>query len=185
MIHPFLNQTPVYDASNFIAPSAAVIGDVKLGPGASIWFNATVRGDVNWIRIGARSNVQDNAVIHVTNRTAPTLIGEDVTIGHSAVVHGCTIQDRVLVGIGSVILDHADVGSDTIIGARCLVTGRTKIPPRSLVLGAPAKVVRTLTDEEVASVRQYAANYMRYSALYRGTEPVDDNPFYDAEDAPW
>lgn len=178
MILPFLDASPVYDDSNFIADSAAVIGDVVLGPEASIWFNATVRGDVNWIRIGARSNVQDNAVVHVTNGTAPTRIGDDVTIGHSAVVHGCTLHDRVLVGIGAVVLDHAVVGSDSLIGARALITGGLEIPPRSLVLGAPARLVRTLTDDEVASVRAYAANYVRYSALYRGVERPARNPFY-------
>lgn len=185
MLHPFLSRTPVVDDTNFIAPSADVIGDVKLGKHASIWFNATVRGDVNWIRIGEASNVQDNAVVHVTNRTAPTLIGDEVTIGHGAVVHGCTIEDRVLVGIGSVILDHAVIGRDSLIGAKALVTGRTVVPPRSLVLGSPAKVVRELTDEEVETVRAFAAHYVRYSALYRGEEVPETHPFYDPADAPW
>ncbi len=184
MIRPFLNAYPVFDDSNFIASSAEVIGDVQLGEGASIWFNATVRGDVNWIRIGRASNVQDNAVVHVTNRTAPTRIGDEVTIGHSAVVHGCTIEDRVLVGIGSVILDHAVIGSDSIVGARALVTGRTVIPPRSLVLGSPARVVRSLTEEEVESIRRYAENYLKYSAIYRGEVRPERNPFYDADRAP-
>lgn len=184
MIRPFLQAYPVYDDSNFIASSAEVIGDVRLGEGASIWFNATVRGDVNWIRIGRASNVQDNAVVHVTNRTASTRIGEEVTVGHSAVVHGCTIDDRVLVGIGSVILDHAVIGADSIIGARALVTGRTEIPPRSLVLGSPAKVVRSLTEEEVASIRRYAANYLAYSAIYRGEDRPATNPYYDPSQAP-
>lgn len=178
MIHPFLDAWPVYDDSNFIAPSAQVIGDVTLGSESSVWFNATVRGDVNWIRIGSCSNVQDNAVVHVMKGTAPTLIGDWVTIGHSAVVHGCTVEDRVLIGIGSVTLDHAEIGSDTIVGARALVTSGTRIPPRSLVLGSPAKVVRELTDEEVASIRQYAENYLRYSAIYRGVERPKRNPFY-------
>lgn len=179
MIRPFLDAHPRVDDTNFIAETASVIGDVALGPEASIWFGATVRGDVHRIRIGARSNVQDNAVVHVTHGTAPTTIGEDVTIGHGAIVHGCTIHDRVLVGMGAVILDHADVGSDTLIGARALVTGGTVIPPRSLVLGSPARVVRPLTDAEVDQVRAYAANYVRYSAIYRGAEQPETNPFYD------
>ena len=179
MIHAFLDATPVYDETNFIAPSADVIGDVTLGPEASIWFNTTVRGDVNWIRIGAASNVQDNTVIHVTNRTAPTEIGAGVTIGHSAVIHGCTIEDNVLVGMGAVILDHAVIGHDSIVGARALVTARTQVPPRSLVLGSPAKVVRSLTDEEVASIRTYAENYRHYSRIYRGVAVPDRNPFYE------
>ena len=179
MIRPFLDASPRFDDSNFIASSAEVIGDVTLGLETSIWFHATVRGDVHRIVIGAASNVQDNAVVHVTNGTAPTTIGDEVTIGHSAVVHGCTIEDRVLVGIGAVILDHAVIGHDTLIGARALVTGRTEIPPRSLVVGSPARVVRTLTDEEVSSVRRYAENYVLYSRIYRGVERPASNPFYD------
>jgi len=178
MIRPFIHTHPVYDDSNFIAPSADIIGDVRLGPGASIWFNATVRGDVNWIRIGEASNIQDNAVVHVTNGTAPTRIGDRVTVGHSAVVHGCTIEDNVLIGMGAILLDHAVIGRDSIVGARALVTTGTRVPPRSLVLGSPAKVVRTLTDEEVETIGRYAANYLRYSAIYRGEEQPDTNPFY-------
>jgi len=179
MIHSFLGQSPRYDESNFIALSADVIGDVTLGRGASIWFNATVRGDVNWIEIGEASNIQDNAVVHVTNRTAPTTIGNHVTVGHSAVIHGCTILDHVLVGMGAMILDHAEIGNHCIIGAKALVTGRKIIPPRSLVLGSPAKVVRQLTDEEVASIDRYAQNYLKYSAIYRGEVVPATNPFYE------
>ncbi|NND72651.1 MAG: gamma carbonic anhydrase family protein [Rhodothermales bacterium] len=181
MIRAFLGIYPKYDDTNFIAPSADVIGDVVLGPFSSVWFNTTIRGDVHRIRIGHSSNVQDNSVIHVTHETAPTTIGDFVTIGHGAIVHGCSIQDRVLVGMGSIILDHADIGSDSIIGAKSLVTARTKIPPRSMVLGSPAKVVRTLTDSEVESIMYFANNYVRYSAVYRGEETPEVNPFYDAE----
>ncbi|MFT7553603.1 MAG: carbonic anhydrase/acetyltransferase-like protein (isoleucine patch superfamily), partial [Rhodothermales bacterium] len=116
--------------------------------------------------------------------TSPTRIGEDVTIGHSAIVHGCTIGDRVLVGIGSVILDHAEIGEDSLIGAKAMVTGGIKIPPRSLVLGSPARVVRELTDAEVAKVAYYAANYVRYARIFRGEETPDTNPYYDRESAP-
>ncbi|MBT8401166.1 MAG: gamma carbonic anhydrase family protein [Rhodothermia bacterium] len=179
MISEFLGVRPEFDATNFIASTASVVGDVRIGAYSSIWFNATVRGDVNWIRIGECSNVQDNAVIHVTNRTAPTSIGDYVTIGHSAVVHGCTVSDRVLVGIGSVILDHAEVGSDTLIGARSLITTGVRIPPRSLVMGSPAKVVRELTAEEVATVRKYAEHYLEYSRIYRGVDRPETNPFYE------
>ncbi|MFT7552978.1 MAG: carbonic anhydrase/acetyltransferase-like protein (isoleucine patch superfamily) [Rhodothermales bacterium] len=184
MLHPFLGLSPTVPESAFIAPSADVIGDVILGESCSVWFNATIRGDVNWIRIGARTNVQDNAVVHVTHKTSPTRIGEDVTIGHSAIVHGCTIGDRVLVGIGSVILDHAEIGEDSLIGAKAMVTGGIKIPARSLVLGSPARVVRELTDAEVAKVAYYAANYVRYARLFRGEETPDTNPYYDRESAP-
>ena len=183
MIRPFLDAHPAYDDTNFIAPSAEVIGDVTLGAHASIWFNTTLRGDVNWIRIGAESNVQDNTVIHVTNRTAPTLVGDGVTIGHGAIIHGCTIEDNVLVGMGAVILDHAVIGRDSIVGARALVTARTQIPPRSLVIGSPAKVVRSLTDAEVATIRRYAENYLHYSRIYRGEEVPERNPFYEREPA--
>ena len=178
MIHPFLDAHPQHDASNFIASSADVIGDVRLGRGASVWFNATVRGDVNWIEIGDGSNVQDNAVVHVTGGTSPTRIGARVTVGHSAIVHGCTIEDDVLVGMGAVILDDAVIGKESIIGARALVTGRVQVPPRSLVLGTPASVVRTLTGEEVERIGRYAERYLQLSAIYRGAETPEQNPFY-------
>lgn len=179
MIRDFIGASPIFDDSNFIAPSADVIGDVHLGRNASIWFNATVRGDVHWIRIGEASNIQDNAVVHVTHGSAPTDIGAFVTVGHSAVVHGCRIEDGALIGIGAVVLDHAIIGEGSLIGARALVTSRTKIPPRSLVMGAPAKVVRELSDEEVENVRQFARNYVRYRGIYLGEEDPETNPFYD------
>ncbi len=184
MLHPFLGLMPTIHESAFVAPSADILGDVVLGEECSAWFNVSIRGDVNWIRIGDRTNIQDNAVIHVTNRTAPTTIGDDVTIGHSAVVHGCRIRDRVLVGIGAIVLDHADIGTDTLIGANALVTGGVKIPPRSLVLGSPAKVVRPLTDEEVAKVAAHAAHYVHYSRVMRGDVRPEENPFYDLDSAP-
>lgn len=179
MIHSFLNAAPVFDESNFIAPSADVIGDVTLGKESSIWFNCTVRADVNWIQIGKASNIQDNSVVHVTNRLSPTRIGDQVTVGHSAVIHGCTVGDRVLVGMGAVVLDDAVIGEDCIIGARALITQRTEIPPRSLVLGAPARVVRSLTNDEVADILRYSNNYLQYSAIYRGVETPAENPFYE------
>lgn len=179
MVHSFLGVHPVFDESNFIAPSADVIGDVTLGRGSSVWFHATVRGDVNWIRIGEATNIQDNCVVHVTNRTAPTSIGSGVTVGHSAVVHGCTVADNVLIGMGAVILDHAHVGPDSIIGARSLVTQGFRVPPRSLVLGSPGKAVRQLSDEEVAAIRVFADNYLKYSAIYRGEHKPERNPFYE------
>lgn len=182
MIRSFLGATPRYDGSNFIADSAEVIGDVRLGEGASIWFNAVVRGDVNWIEIGAATNVQDGAIIHVTHQTAPTRIGDRVTIGHGAIVHGCTVDDRVLIGMGATILDHAVIGTGSIIGARALVTQRQQVPPRSLVLGVPAQVVRQLTDAEVKSIDTFAENYLKYSAVYRGVWTPDVNPFYQIRD---
>jgi gamma-carbonic anhydrase len=183
MIGPFLGVHPTYDGSNFIAPSADVIGDVTLGKNASIWYNVSIRGDVNWIRIGEASNIQDNAVVHVTHGTAPTSIGAFVTVGHGAIVHGCTIEDNVLVGMGAIILDHAVIGRDSIVGAGALVAGRKKFPPRSLIVGSPARLLRQLTNEEVAGVRENAENYVHYSAIYRGDVVPEKNPFY-GEDAP-
>ncbi len=178
MIESFLGTEPQFNDSNFIAETAVVIGDVALGPGASIWHNVTIRGDVNWIRIGKASNVQDNTVIHVTHGTAPTDIGDHVTIGHGAIIHGCTIENNVLIGMGATVMDHAVIGESSIVGAQALVTQRTEVPPRSLVLGQPAEVVRELSEDEVSTIGDYAENYLRYSAIYRGAETPDTNPFY-------
>ena len=179
MIRPFLGVSPQYDDTNFIANNATVIGDVTLGAYASIWYQCTLRGDVNWIWIGAESNIQDHTVVHVTHGTAPTEIGDRVTVGHSAIIHGCTIEDSVLIGMGATVMDHAVIGTNSIVGAGALVTGGTEIPPRSMVLGTPAKVVRELTDEEVASIGDYADNYVRYSAAHSGRDIPDENPWYE------
>lgn len=167
MILAFKGVKPIYDDSNYIAPSADVIGDVVLGPYTSVWFNTTIRGDINTIRIGRECNVQDNSVIHVTGETGPVVVGDRVTIGHSAIVHGCTIEDNVLIGMGSTILDNAVIGEGSIVGANALVTSRTQIPPGSLVLGSPAKVVRKLTEEEITSIGYFADNYLKNSAAYK------------------
>lgn len=175
MIRSYQGKEPVLHPSGFIASSAEVIGDVEIGAQSSVWFNATVRGDVNWIRVGVASNLQDNVVVHVTSNTAPAMIGDYVTVGHSAIVHGCAIHDRVLVGIGSIILDQAVIESDCIIGAGTLVTGFARIPSRSLVLGRPGKVVRSLSKEELASIRRHAENYVHYAEIYKSDE-VDNLP---------
>ena len=149
----------------FVAPSASVIGAVTLGLEVSIWFGAVLRGDTNEIRIGDRSNVQDNAVIHVDD-DAPATVGNDVTIGHAATVHGCTVGDRSLIGIAATILSHAVIGDDCIVGAGALITERKVFEPGSLIIGAPAKRVRGITDEErqmlLKSAAHYAANGKRY-----------------------
>jgi len=181
MIQSFLDQVPQYDQTNYIADTAVVIGDVTLGSGASVWHHCTLRGDVNWIRIGAETNVQDHTVVHVTHGTAPTDVGARVTIGHSAIIHGCTIEDEVLVGMGATVLDDAVVGRHSIVGASALVTKGTEIPPRSLAMGQPAEVVRELSDEEVESIRDGADNYLQYSAVHDGRERPDENPWYDPE----
>ncbi len=170
MIYTFKGITPVYDDTNFIAPSADVIGDVELGAHTSVWFNATIRGDIHSIRIGRESNIQDNAVVHITRKTGPVSIGNRVTVGHSAVVHACTIEDNVLIGMGAIILDNAFIGANSIVGAGALVTARTIVPPGSMVLGSPAKVVRPLKPEEIASIGKYADNYINNGKDFSSAE---------------
>ena len=167
-IRPYKGQLPVVHASAFIDPTAQVIGDVVLGAESSVWMNTVIRGDVNYIRIGDRSNVQDLTIVHVQHDTHPTVIGNDVTIGHGAVVHGCTIKDRVLVGMGAIILNGAVIGEDCIVAAGTLVTERMVIPPRSMVMGSPGKVKRPLTDAEVAMILDFSGNYVRYRLDYMG-----------------
>jgi carbonic anhydrase/acetyltransferase-like protein (isoleucine patch superfamily) len=181
MLYEFLGSQPRVTNSSFIAPSADIIGDVVLGEETSVWFNCTIRGDVNYIRIGARSNVQDNTCIHVTNQTHPTIIGDKVTIGHSAMIHGCTIKDRVLIGIKSVILDGAVIEEDCIIAAGSLVPPGKTMPSGWLCMGSPAKPVRKLTDQEIESILQYSDNYVKYSRAYMQLDTYEENPFYTKE----
>jgi carbonic anhydrase/acetyltransferase-like protein (isoleucine patch superfamily) len=165
-IRPFGGKAPRLHESVFAVDGALVIGDVEIGPDSSLWFGTIVRGDVNFIRLGARTNVQDHTVIHVTSRTHPTVVGDDVTLGHRVTLHGCTVRDRCLVGIGAVIMDGAVVGEDAMVGAGALVPPRMIVPPRTLAVGSPAKVKRELTDAEVAHLRQSAENYVRYARQY-------------------
>jgi carbonic anhydrase/acetyltransferase-like protein (isoleucine patch superfamily) len=167
MLRPYRGRMPLVHATAFVDESAQVIGDVQIGPDASIWMNVVMRGDVNTIRVGARSNVQDGCVVHVMHDTHPTTIGDDVTIGHGAIVHGCTVASRVLIGMGAIVLNGAVIGEDSIVAAGSLVTEGAVIPPRSLVMGSPAKIRRGLTDAEAASILDYAANYVRYKEDYR------------------
>jgi len=150
----------------FIADTAAVIGDVHLGDDCSIWYSSVVRGDVNSIRIGARTNIQDNCTLHVTVRTHPVTIAEEVTIGHGVVAHGCTIERRALIGMGSRVLDGAVVGELALVGAGALVPEGMRVPPRTLVVGVPARVKRALTDEEIARLEQSWKNYVGYKEKY-------------------
>lgn len=170
MLRPYRGRLPVIDPTAYIDPSAQVIGDVEIGVDSSVWMNVVIRGDVNYIRIGSRTNVQDGTIVHVMHDTHPTVIGGDVTIGHGAVVHGCTIEDRVLIGMGAILLNGAHVGSDSIVAAGSLVPEGAVIPPRSLAMGSPAKVRRTLSDAEVASILDYSGNYVRYRLDYMNTE---------------
>ncbi len=182
MIYEFLNRAPEYDDSVFVAPSADIIGDVKLGSESSVWFNVTIRGDVNYIRIGDRSNIQDNSCIHVMHQTGPSIIGNEVTVGHNAMIHGCTIKDRVLVGIHATVLDEAVVESDVIIAAGSLVPPGKKLESGYMYMGSPVKQVRKLTDEELASIPKFAENYVKYQRAYRQVDKYDENPFYKRND---
>ena len=155
------------DPTAYVDPGAQIVGDVVIGAHSSVWCNAVVRGDVNVIRIGARTNVQDLAMLHVTRRTAPLHVGDEVTIGHAAILHGCTVKDRCLIGMGAILMDGAVIGEESIVGAGALVTERTVIPPRSLVVGAPAAVRRALRPEEIAFLAESAANYVSDAAAYR------------------
>lgn len=150
----------------FVAPDAAVIGRVTLGKGASVWFGTVIRGDGNTIAIGDNTNVQDNSVVHIDS-DAPAVIGNDVTIGHAAVVHGCTIGDCSLIGIGATILSHAKIGRFCLVGAGALITERKEFPDRSLIIGAPARRIREVTDEEVEMLRESAAHYAALGRRYR------------------
>lgn len=164
-IHHFLRHEPRIDPSAFIAPLTFICGDVQIGENASIWPGCSLRGDVDSIRVGANSNVQDGSVVHVADRL-PTVVGEWVTIGHKAIVHACTVEDEVLIGMGAIILDGSVIGSQSIIGANATVTPRTQIPPGSLVLGSPARVVKSLTAEERAGIRVWAERYVTLSRVY-------------------
>jgi carbonic anhydrase/acetyltransferase-like protein (isoleucine patch superfamily) len=159
----FLRKKPTIGKNVYIAKGAVVFGDVTLGDHSSIWYNAVARGDINRIVIGHHTNIQDNSVLHVAD-DYPCIVGNYVTVGHSAIVHACTVGDEVLVGMGATILDGATIGDQCLIGANALVTVGSKIPPGSLVLGSPAKVARKLTAKERAKLKTWAEKYVRYAA---------------------
>ncbi|MGN5373320.1 gamma carbonic anhydrase family protein [Sphingomonas hankookensis] len=165
-IYTLADAVPDLHPDGWVAPSADLIGAVRLAAGASIWFGAVVRADNGTIAIGARSNVQDGAVLH-SDPHAPLTLGEDCTIGHRAVLHGCTIGDRVLIGMGATVLNHAVIAEDCVVGAGALVTEGRTFPPRSLIVGAPARAVRTLTDEQLAGLKLSAAVYVEKAKRYR------------------
>ena len=164
---PFNEKNPVVSASAFLAPDAWVIGDVTIGENVSIFFNAVLRGDIQSIKIGRGTNVQEHTLVHTSHGMSPAIIGQDVTVGHRAIIHGCSIGNRCLIGMGATILDNADVGDECIVGAHALVPKGMKIPPRSLVVGTPGKVVRQLTDDEISSLSESAAGYQSLGATYR------------------
>ena len=169
----FEGKSPDIDKSTFVAPSADIIGEVEIGTDSSIWFGCVVRGDINCIKIGKRTNIQDLSMLHVTHFTKedrsdgnPTIIGDDVTIGHRVMLHGCEVQNACLIGMSATILDGAIIGEESIVGAGSLVTKNKKFPPRSLIVGSPAKRIRELSDEEVASLYESAKNYVDYKNRY-------------------
>ena len=166
MIRSYQGITPVVPAGCYVDVSAQVIGDVVLGEQASIWMNAVVRGDVNSIRIGAKSNVQDCAVLHGMRNLFPVIVGEMVTIGHNATVHGCIIEDAVLVGMGARVLNKARIGEGSIIAAGAVIPEQMIVPRNSLVAGVPGKIRRTLGDEDRKMILKYAQNYLDYTAIY-------------------
>ncbi len=165
-IRTFAAASPEIAPDAYVAPGAVLVGDVHLGPEASVWFQAAVRADLNCIRVGARTNIQDGAIIHVADAHG-THIGQSVTVGHGAVLHACTVGDEVLVGMNAVVLDGAQIGARSIIGANALVTAGTKVPEGSLFLGSPGKVVRTLTREEQEALASWAERYVILSRAYR------------------
>lgn len=167
MIRPFQGKLPRVHPAAFLWPDAEVVGDVEIGEGSSLWPRVVVRGDVNFIRIGARTNLQDFAMVHVSKATWPTFVGDEVTVGHRATLHGCTVRDRCLVGMGAIVLDGAEIGEGSFVGAGALVTPGTKIPPGTMALGAPAKPVRPLRDGERTMIELSWRNYVELSARYR------------------
>ncbi|HEY8041082.1 MAG TPA: gamma carbonic anhydrase family protein [Polyangiaceae bacterium] len=158
---------PTLGRDVFVADSATVIGDVHLGDESSVWFGAVLRGDYFPIRIGARTNVQDNSVVHITAGQAATTVGDDVTVGHAAIIHGCTVGHRCLIGMGSIVLDGAVVGDESFVAAGSLITPGTVIPPRSFVMGRPGKVVRAVREEDLAWIREAAVLYAGYARDFR------------------
>ena len=167
LIRGFSGKRPAVDGSAFVADTAMVIGDVEIGARSTVWFGAVIRGDVYYIRIGEETSIQDNSVIHVTHGQYATVIGNRVTVGHSVTLHGCTVRDRCIVGMGSTVLDQADIGERCILGAGSLVTPGTKIPPGHLALGNPAKVKRPLTEKELAWIESSADHYVELAKTYR------------------
>lgn len=162
----YLGRAPVIHPTAFVAPGAVVIGDVTLGEESSVWYNSVLRADINTIKIGPRSNIQDGSVIHLADDFG-TYVGELVTVGHKAILHACTVADEVLVGMGAIVLDGAEIGARSIIGAGALVTQYKKIPPGSLVLGSPAQVARQLDLEEQRTIKHWAEKYAELSKIYR------------------
>jgi carbonic anhydrase/acetyltransferase-like protein (isoleucine patch superfamily) len=166
MIKSFQNIAPKIHETAFIAEDSVIIGDVEIGEQASVWYGSIIRGDVNFIRIGARTNIQDACVIHVSRETHSTVLEEEITVGHRVTLHGCYVETGCLIGIGAIILDGARIGRNSLVAAGSLVTPGTQIPERSLVMGSPARVKRQLADEEVKDLKKFWQNYVLLSLMY-------------------
>lgn len=166
MIRTFQGIKPSIPTSCFVEETGIVIGDVVLGEHCSVWFHAVIRGDVHHIRIGDRTNVQDLCVLHVTHDIHPLIIGNEVTIGHGVILHGCTIKDRVLIGMGAIVMDGAVVGEDSVIGAGALVVEGMIVPPKSLIIGSPGRVRRAVSEAELTWIKESAENYVQYAGQY-------------------
>jgi carbonic anhydrase/acetyltransferase-like protein (isoleucine patch superfamily) len=170
MIHSYGERKPSIASTAFIAEGVQIIGGVEIGENASIWFNAVLRGDINDVRVGTYSNIQDNSTLHVADEW-PCLVGNYVTVGHGVNLHGCTVEDEVVIGMGAVIMNGVVVGSQSVVGAGALVLPNTDIPPRSMVVGVPAKITRELSESEAAANRYWAEKYARVSRKYLGETP--------------
>jgi gamma-carbonic anhydrase len=171
MIRSYRGRMPQIASSAYIDPQSVIIGDVTIGENSSVWPCVVIRGDVHWIKLGARTNVQDGSVLHVMKDTHPLTLGDEVTVGHGVILHGCTIESRVLIGMGSVLLNGVKIGAGSIVAAGTLVPEGTVVPPGSLFMGHPGKLRRALTDEDQASIAAYAARYVEYSETYKAEKP--------------
>ncbi len=167
MIESFRNQHPKIHATAFVADDAIILGDVEIGAESSVWFGSILRGDVNFIRIGERTNIQDGTIIHVSRDAHSTVLENEITVGHRVTLHGCHIESNCLIGIGAIVLDGVRVGANSLVAAGSLITPNTVIPPRSLVMGSPAKVKRELSDAEVEDLQKFWRNYVELSRAYR------------------
>ncbi len=167
MILSFREINPKIHPTAFVAHDANIIGDVEIGEDASVWFGSVLRGDVNYIRIGARTNIQDQTIIHVSSKGLPTIVEEEVTVGHRVTLHACHVERGCLIGIGAILMDGVRVGANSLVGAGSLLTPGTQIPPRSLVIGSPGRVKRELTEDELASLQHSWQNYVELKDQYK------------------
>ncbi|MCA1624392.1 MAG: gamma carbonic anhydrase family protein [Acidobacteria bacterium] len=177
MIKTFQNLSPKIHKTAFVAENAIVIGDVEIGAESSVWFGSVLRGDVNYIRVGARTNIQDGSVIHVSSKTHPTILEDEVTLGHRVTLHGCHVETGCLIGIGAIILDGARIGKNSLVAAGSLVTPGTQIPPRSLIMGSPARVKRKLSDDEFYNLARFWQNYTELLKIYKQEQGIKEQKY--------